>query len=330
MKKILALAIVVAMLASLSVGAAAAVTADGTGGIRFGLFGPGQYPPDVGGHNPLPETQNPFPGPDEVWPPFPEIPDPTDPTNSIPVRQPTQMDSWELDFGSREMPTGAHRRVGWASAPHADWATLPNMPIGGRPLPEPAPDSGIYNPFTNAYVNYSRLGLLWNEGASATASPPPYYQILPDADVVITVARSHFYVDGIPAAAPPLLSARTLQGFTLTLRTSFAPGYLNMHNLRTVAGTSPGFHPAGTSLAGGTVSAFTRPGVTVIEATPLVTTATNPGEILVADAAEVVRFQTGFVGIEWAGLLEGNWNGTNIAPGHAQADILFTGTVTVI
>ena len=83
MKKILALTLAVAMLASMSVGAtAAAMEADATGGIRIALFPPGQYPPPIGPHCPDYPGENPF-DPPIVWPPFP----------GTGIRLPVEMDS---------------------------------------------------------------------------------------------------------------------------------------------------------------------------------------------------------------------------------------------
>ena len=94
MKKILAVAIAVAMLATMSIGAAAALpTAGGQGVIVFDTWG-GPTPPTTGPHNPQ------DPG---SWP--------TDPGGQGPWPAWVQgLQSWNLDFGVREIPTtiGVH------------------------------------------------------------------------------------------------------------------------------------------------------------------------------------------------------------------------------
>ncbi|MCL2857701.1 MAG: hypothetical protein FWE19_08310 [Oscillospiraceae bacterium] len=339
MKKILAVAVAVAMLASMSISAAATPSeADGTGAISFGLLPDGTIPPALGGHDPLPPGQDPFPGPDVLWPDFPPVPDPDwtgpGPNPGIQPNTPTLMDSIDLDFGPRQLPTGTLGPRGWASHPvTAEAGATPDI---YRLAPAPGT---IFNPWLFAegdpdpYEDSSTLGLLWNQGAYPVDPTDPTlgYNLVSDRNVAINARMGFFHMvpsSGVPA---PTLANRTLQGFDLTLRTAYVPGYLSVRQPRTAAG-APGTHTPGDPIPGGEVSDFTRAGLTVIDSNPLV----HPNWAAAVNvdgwgaAVDMVHFQAGFLGIEWAGLLEGIWDGTNVERGDAQADILFTEVVVVV
>jgi len=100
MKKILVLALVIAMVASMGVTATAT---QGTGTITFQQFDPDQAVATRGIHNPMPPTESPA-GP-AVWPVW---------TNDAPTI--AAMHSWDIAFGTRAMP--APGAITWGS--HAD------------------------------------------------------------------------------------------------------------------------------------------------------------------------------------------------------------------
>ena len=338
MKKILVLAIAVALLASMAVPAAAGAGTQGRGGIQFGLLPPGEVPPSLGGHDPTPEGDNPFPGPypAPMWPEWPTVagPMPGNADTSIFPRTPTAMDSINLDFGPRSMPTGAHGMRGWTSAPVGAWHEFHTAQ--GLPVTDPnnrrAPDPGTIpnlttdplNPLFDDYVDHSYLGLLWNQGATATVGPPPGYAVQVAANHTINAQLGFFYLDG-----SVLPTARTLGGFDLTLRPARTPGFVAiLPDRNPTAPTQPGRHTVGAPLTGGEVSGFTREGITVLDPGALSqppTAADTWGA-----ARSLVHFQSGFMGIEWVGLLEGNWIGSNVRRGDAQAYILFTHELNAI
>ncbi|MCL2857703.1 MAG: hypothetical protein FWE19_08320 [Oscillospiraceae bacterium] len=351
-KKILAVALAVTMLASMSISAAAGLESEGAGAIVFGIL-PDETPlPSFGGHNPTPPTTIPAlggtpitadgvdpaspPANNPIWPPFPPMDD-TLPgaTSGAVVRTAAAMQSSSLHFGTRDLPTlpaWLNEDIGWTSAPHQDWTAeqgLPATDFNSRPIPGalaiPAGHGTTTFASTTASGN-SLLGLLWNQGGTGqvnmTANPPlPLGTLRSPANVTINARIGQFQI-GTDA---------TLDSFELLLRAHGNPGYLNVRAPRVTPNTdaTPGRGTVGATIAGGTIRHL-RPGLTVIDANALVqpTTPTvlNPH----GPAVNLVSFQEGFLGIEWAGKLEGTWNGNNVTPGNAQTEILFTEAIVPI
>jgi len=230
------------------------------------------------------------------------------------------MDSIDLDFGNRDFPTGGPGMRGWASHPHTE------VTAGGITLERLVPPAQIYHPSTSTYEDYSLLGLLWNQGASPTpgnpgAVPPvlPGYVVEDPENHLIQAQLTRFTVGGTG-----LLADATLTDFELTLRVANTPGLFVTQPIRVTptAGvdTAPGFH-TGADIC----DDFTRPGITIWDDPTL--EQADPADTY-GDEVDLLMFQTGFMGVEWAGLLEGHWTGSNILPGAAQTDIVFTHTVT--
>ena len=286
MKKILVLAIAVAMLASMAVPASAAITADGEGAIVFTLLGDGEQFPGLGGFNPLNPGTNPFPPgqtPNVVWPPF---------TNNPAALTPTEMQSWSLHFGTRGMPSGAAGARGWAS--HPDQAVAGATPNIYRLAPDPvtAPlPPGTFRPAPAPYG--SLLGILWNTGWDGAAA---------DAQAAgnqrVQVALGQMQTNNLPNMA----------GFDLRLRPHGITGYT----------PAPGRPPIATG-AGGAAGFVVYPTpADLVQGTGVLTFGTPQNAF---------SMQTGFIGVEWSGLLHiNNWDPTasTVFPGTAQANIRFT------
>jgi len=274
MKKILVLVIAIAMLASLGVSAAA--TTQGAGTISFQIWDlDNDFPPGAGFANPgavgspppyRPGIDLPAGGAGLLWPDFP----------GANMNNPTQMDSWDLAFGTRNWPiTGPVR-----------WGSHANAPGGVGPNVTTAPSS--------------RLGILYNTDTLLGGSAPSWTLITPpNTSNSITVALAHFETGG----------ALSLQNFTLLLSNHDDAGFLPTGG---VSATGPG-------LAAG-ISRRTMADTVTPSTGRLVqgSTATTFGA-----AFRAVDFQTGIVGLEWYGVLDGTVTATNVLPGQAQAQILF-------
>jgi len=322
MKKVLILVIVVGMLlGSMSIGAMA--SPQGQGAIVFtSLLPPGASYPAFGVHNPTPPGTLP-----PAWHPnltFPERPGADNPV------QPAAMQSWNLHFGERDLPTGVPGTSrGWASHPNSE-VTVGDPNTVQRLVPPPGTvpaGSGTTNyagavavpgfSVTNAGLpsDVSLLGVLINEGTTGTTPgpggvPPGTIDQRPaTATFELQIELRQFYVG----------ANRTLQSFELTLDRYRQPGFRNTHPIRGHNAPAPN---ACTTTDPGTDA---TPGINVTDSVTLLQNyatpplgVTNPGPVAAA------RFQPGFAGIQWSGMLEGIWNGSNITSGNAQAEILFT------
>ena len=311
MKKILALAVAIAMLASMAVSAGAAVPTEATadGAIVFEFLPPNTQLPPLGGANPnnpgtLPGDP---PGGQGTWPPFPN--DPALPGDQQ-VVQPVDMQSWSLHFGRRDLPDGTPGPRGWASHPNVAVTT------GGITAERPAPDVTTLPPnsFRTTHPGGtaipvgeqgSLLGLLWNAGAYGIT---PNQTNLPLGNNRID-ARMGDIRTGHTVAAP--LGNATMSTFELTLFRHGNPGFRSV-----VSPVAAGF--------GGTAG-FNVPnpaaGLTLVQGT-----GGHNNTAITAAPVTVAEFQTGFIGIEWSGILAGTWDGNNVVDGASTAHILFTHT----
>jgi len=337
MKKVLVLVLVFAMMMSImSVGVSAAPpTETGRGAIRFGAIGDSNQFPNHGIHDPTPPgtvppaagpgldgVTPPVAAPGVVWPQFGQ-----NPAQNIEPRQVVDMHNINLHFGIRELPTGAPGTRSWSSlaAGVTVSGTAPAIQPVGSTLPPAAEQEGVpagtipagFGATTHASTsssNYSRLGLLASTGTTGTGAAPE--APTPLTNSVINVAISHFHEGGTGAPVPSALTRRMV-GYELFLITQGTPGYTpSTTDLGTTAWPAP---PPLVWNADTT----NRPGVAWTTGVRLVQPLPAAASGTFGASAEVIRWRSGFVGIEWAGVLTGNWDGFNILDGEAQVEIRF-------
>jgi len=306
MKKVLAVALVVAMLASLTISASAAPAANGTGAIVFNILPPGVHLPPGGSDDPTPPGTLPpgiSPGPgtpgQTVWPPW------SPPLTGTPAPPIIDMQNSNLHFGNREMPSGTPGGFrGWASYPGAAYGavtaggpTVERQPPAAGSIPIGAGASGT------ATSDRSLLGLLWNQGLTGTSpGTVPVGGVSPTADWTLSVGLGQIHMQGLPAVA-------TMDTFRLRLIPYGTPGFHSAFPVRPA--------PAPTSPAVPGVSLRTPPAVNMglIQGA----NATTPGATM-----HLADFQSGFVGLQFAGVLEGTWTGTNVVAGEVEVQLFFT------
>ena len=173
MKKILVLALVIAMVASMGVTATAT---QGTGTIVFQAFGDTDNVPARGIHNPLDVGTAP-PGTWLAWP-----------NTNVPT--PTQMHSWNISFGTRDMPAPGTSNMQWGS--HIDAGAGLNNVVGGG-------------------THSDLLGLLVQEGWSAGTPPVGGVVVTPQASQRLQASLGQFQHTAT--------STPTMSSFDLTLGT---------------------------------------------------------------------------------------------------------------
>jgi len=252
MKKCLAAAIAVAMLASMSVSAMsspAAATADTDVGIVFTTWGGSgnDATPSFGVHNPGNAGDLGGPYENDNWPVWVE-----------------NMQSWNLFFGDRDFPAiGPVNFRSFGTTPDA-------LDYDGNPVND-------------------LLGIVVQ--AATDTNTAPFSPLA--GSFRITVELNEFFVG----------AEQTFHGFDLELISEGVP----------IVGSLPAGISGTFFVAGGTVAGITQHDLTGTNA-------------LVQDtaASAAVTLPAGVLGFEWIGNLVGNFDGTNIMVGHAQADMTWT------